>query len=98
MVDDIKNIDSPQNPLFKIRAVKKVREVSKRPEEDRDGRDTYSESDELLLSKEAELLKRDKTAGDKLDAAKAKETGKVETPQEEPEEGGSKKKHINVIV
>lgn len=102
MVDDIKNIDSPQNPLFRIRAVKKVREVSKRPEEEREGRDTYSESDELLLSREAELLKRDRSARDKLKAARAKEAKvveKVETPEEEPQEGtDTKKKHVNVIV
>ena len=61
MVDDIKNIDRPLSPLFQTKAVTKVREVSKRPEEDRGGRDTYSESDELLLAREIERLKKDKS-------------------------------------
>lgn len=114
MVDDIKNIDSPLSPLFKTHSLKKVREVNKRPEEDRSGRDTYSESDEILLSREAERLKRDKARRDKpkvsafgakeeLEAKKRaqKEEQGIE-PLEDAENGDggedSTKRHVNVVV
>ena len=87
MVDDIKNIDNPLHPLFKTHALKKAREVSKRPDENRGGRDTYSESDELLLSREAESLKKAKSSKDEEPAAKepsGKESAAKESAAKEP--------------
>ncbi len=58
MVDDIAKIESP---LFQITPVKKVREVTPRPQDRRHGRDTYLESDEVGIEALREDL--DKKSG-----------------------------------
>ncbi|MBE9531640.1 MAG: hypothetical protein IME98_02415, partial [Proteobacteria bacterium] len=69
------------------------------------GRDTYSESDELLLSRQAELLKEGKARRTEELSNKDKEPAKepVKDAKEAEitdEEGadGKKKKHVNIIV
>ncbi len=98
MVDELPKIDKP---LFQTQVVKKVRETSKRPQERRTTRDTYSESDELALLNEAERLERDKAKRkDAPESEKGLAQDSVESDKDKDEEGevGAKKKRLNIIV
>jgi len=98
MVDELSKIDKP---LFQTTIVKKVRETSRRPEDGRTARDTYSESDEIVLSSEAERLQREKSKrGKKLHKEKEQDQENVEskTDNDEAGEAGIKIKHVNIVV
>jgi hypothetical protein len=98
MVDELTKLDIP---LFRTQPLKKVREVSKRPEERRTTRDTYSESDELALLSEAERLEKDRKKRRERQLAEGKDNKKTNEQGkdlEEEGEAGAKKKHVNIIV
>ena len=95
MVDEISRID---DKLFQIKTVKRVREVSPRPDDRRSGRDTYTESDEVgLFAKEDQLKERKKRqrpgGGDTRD-----KTNKDEKFTESISRDDHATRHIDIIV
>ncbi len=95
MVDEISGIDTK---LFQIKTVKKVREVSPRPDKERHGRDTYSESDEIGLLTERDQLRRRKNkrrlapGGDKVEREDKDEALEMSSRDDHAT------RHIDIIV
>ncbi len=94
MVDEISRIDTK---LFQIKTVKKVREVSPRPDERRHGRDTYSESDEIGLLTEGDQLRKRKNRRRPAPKVTVESDSKDEAFEDESRDDHATR-HIDIIV
>ena len=95
MVDDIAKIEPP---LFQITPVKKVREVTPRPQDRRHGRDTYLESDEVGLEVERDEIESH-NRHNRGDEVRKKAHGHPENDESHEDEGPKKDKdHLLDVI